>query len=197
MQTQPKPKTRKFPFPLPPLNFTTIGIGLLVLLCLVVIVYDLGRGDEPEVLVTQAPINDNIPPGEQLPPTPEPPPPAEAQVASTEDTFYSEYRLQRELVRSEELELLQSIIDDPATSTEMRDLANNRKLTIAESMSFELMTENVLYAKDFGQTIVMMGRETATVILTGELDDILAARIADAVNNVTGISFENVIIINR
>jgi stage III sporulation protein AH len=114
-----------------------------------------------------------------------------------DDRFFTEYRLQREQVRAEELELLQSIIEDPGTSVEMRNLANSRKMSIAEAMGFELMTENVLYAKDFGQTVVMMGRDTATVILSGEMNDILAARVADSVSNVTGISFENVVIINR
>ena len=190
---QIKPPTPK----LPKLNFATIGIGLLVLLCLVIIIYDFNTYNNAEVLVAVPPLNE--PPGlpEPPPPPPAPPAPIQPQPAVVDDTFYVEYRLQREQVRAEELELLQSIIDDPGTSAEMRNLANSRKMAIAEALSFELMTENVLYAKDFGQTVVMMGRDTATVILTGEMNDILAARVADAVTNVTGISFENVIIINR
>ena len=181
---------------LPRLNFAAIGIGLLVVLCLVVIIYDFGAADDAETLAALPPVNEetpNIP--EPVPPAA--PPPTQPQLAVVDDSFYTEYRLQREQVRAEELELLQNIIDDPGTSTEMRNLATGRKMAIAENMGFELMTENVLYAKDFGQAVVMMGRDTATVILTGEMNDILAARVADAVTNVTGISFENVIVINR
>ena len=189
---QIKPKTPK----LPKLNFAAISIGLLVLLCLVVIIYDFGTYDEAEVLAAPPPTS-KTPDILEPPPPILPPPPVQPQLAVVDDSFYIEYRLQREQVRAEELELLQNIIDDPGTSAEMCNLANSRKMAIAEVMGFELMTENVLYAKDFGQTVVMMGRDTATVILSGEMNDILAARVADAVTNVTGISFENVIIINR
>lgn len=187
-------KKPEFANKLPKLNFAKVGIAVLVVLCLAVLVYDLSSGTEGEALLAEAPLND--------PETPQDVPDPEQQPSTTdqpqaEDTFYSEYRLQREQVRAEELELLQGIIDDTNSSQEMRDLANSRKIEIAAAMEYELMTENVLYAKEFGETVVMLGSETATVILSGTLDDIVAAQVADAVTSVTGVSFENVVIINR
>ena len=59
------------------------------------------------------------------------------------------------------------------------------------------MTENVLYAKQFGETVVMLGKGAATVILSGPFDEIKAAQVAEAVSGIAGIRYENVVIINR
>ncbi len=129
-------------------------------------------------------------------------PDTEAAMAETEaieelDSFYSEYRLEREKVRAEALELLQSIVDDPHSSVEMRDTATKQKLNIARNLEYELMTENVLAAKNFGETVVMIGEGTVTVVVSIIMDDLKSAQIAEAVAGVTGVDYENVIIINR
>lgn len=185
----------KFTEKLPKINFAKVGIIFLVALCLAVLIYDMASKEPEELLGIDTPVSGQLPEPADTPQQPETQP--ETAAGLTEDSFYSEYRLQREQVRSEELELLQSIIDDANSSQEMRDLAGQRKIAIAESMEYELMTENVLYAKNFGQTVVMMGKDTATVVLSGALDEISAAQVADAVTSVTGVSFENVVIINR
>lgn len=182
---------------MPQINFAKVGLILLVALCLAVLIYDLaGREPADTLLIDQQPVSGPAP-VDPAQPTPEPSEQPQQAQTPAEDSFYGEYRLQREQVRSEELELLQSIIDDQHTSQEMKDIATSRKIAIAEAMEYELMTENVLYAKDFGQTVVMLGKDTATVILSGQLDDIAAAQVAEAVTGVTGVSFENVVIIPR
>ncbi len=122
---------------------------------------------------------------------------ANTEVAEELDAFYSEYRLEREKVRAEALELLQSIVDDPHSSVEMRDTATKQKLNIARNLEYELMTENVLAAKNFGETVVMIGEGTVTVVVSIIMDDLKSAQIAEAVAGVTGVDYENVIIINR
>lgn len=191
-------KKPQVPKKMPQLNFAKVGMILLVVLCLAVLIYDMANTGLDDPLAVDTPVLSEVTDPLTAPDdaTPKPQEPQQGNVQS-EDSFYSEYRLQREQVRSEELELLQSIIDDANSSQEMRDIASARKIAIAESMEYELMTENVLYAKDFGQTVVMLGKDTATVVLSGQLDDVTAAQVADAVTGVTGVSFENVVIINR
>ena len=182
---------------LPKLSLSKLSILLLAALCLGVLIYDLADTTAKDALPAEA---TSVPrssillePSAELPATPG----SMALNTPEEDNFYAEYRLQREQVRSEELELLQSIIEDAGTAKELRDRASARKLEIAQNMEYELMAENVLYAKRFGQSVVMLGQNTATVILSGPFDDIGAAQVAEAICGVTGLNYENVVIINR
>ena len=57
--------------------------------------------------------------------------------------------------------------------------------------------DSLLQAKGFGETVVLISGEQATVICDLELDMASAGRIAGAVAECCGVSFENVIIVNR
>ena len=75
--------------------------------------------------------------------------------------------------------------------------AEQRRLAIAQSVEQETRAESLLKAKDFGETVVMMGEGQATVIVAVEMDDHKAAQIAELVDSATGCGFENVVIVNR
>ena len=111
--------------------------------------------------------------------------------------LFSAYRLERESSRDEELALLQGIIDDPASSETARSDAEQRRLAVARAMENEAAAESLLQAKGFGETVVLVSGEQATVICDLELDTASASQIAGAVAECCGVSFENVIIVNR
>lgn len=111
--------------------------------------------------------------------------------------LFAGYRLERESSRDEELALLQEIISDPSCTEAARSEAEQRRLAVARAMENEAAAESLLAAKGFGETVVMVSGEQATVICGLELTGAIAARMAEAVAGCCGISFENVIIVNR
>ena len=111
--------------------------------------------------------------------------------------LFAAYRLERESSRDEELALLQEIIEDPASSETARSDAEQRRLAVARAMENEAAADSLLQAKGFGEPVVLISGEQATVICDLELDMASAGRIAGAVAECCGVSFENVIIVNR
>ena len=113
------------------------------------------------------------------------------------EALFAAYRLERESSRDEELALLQEIIDDPSCTEEARQDAERRKLEVASAIENESAAERLLRAKDFGETVVLVSGGQATVICDLELTAASAGQIAAVVAECCGVSFENVIIVNR
>lgn len=113
------------------------------------------------------------------------------------EALFAAYRLERESSRDEELALLQEIIDDPSSTEAARQDAERRKLEVASAIENESAAESLLRAKDFGETVVLVSGEQATVICDLELTAASAGQIAAVVAECCGVSFENVIIVNR
>ncbi len=124
-------------------------------------------------------------------------PGTEEDAASVSAAYFAAYRMDREQARAEELELLQRIIDDQGSSPAIREDAEQRRLAIAGAVEQEARAESLLKAKNFGETVVMLGQAQATVIVAVEMDDHKAAQIAELVDSATGCGFENVVIVNR
>jgi stage III sporulation protein AH len=110
--------------------------------------------------------------------TPEPPaePPqisvTQRQTETTEKSFFPAFRLQREKVRSQQLELLQEIINNPNTDDTSKQSALTRLLTITNAMELELKAEGLLQAQGFKEGVVIVKDAAASVIISGpELDE--------------------------
>lgn len=126
--------------------------------------------------------------------------PAEEESAAAETearALFAAYRLERESSREQELALLQEVIDDPQSSGEARREAEQRRLAIAQAVENEAAAESLLRARGFGETVVLISGEQATVICGLELTGASAAQIAAVTADCCGVSFENVIIVNR
>lgn len=111
--------------------------------------------------------------------------------------YFAAYRMDREQARSEELTLLQKIIDDQGGSPTIRAEAEQRRLAIAAAIEAEAQAESLLDAKGFGESVVMLGADQATAIVSLEMDAVKAAQIAEIVSSACSISYENVVIVNR
>lgn len=125
----------------------------------------------------------------------------EREEQETEETeagaLFAAYRLERESSREEELALLQEIIADPDASGEAKSEAEQRKLQVARAIENEAAAESLLKARGFGETVVLVSGEQATVICDLELTAADASQIANVAAECCGVSFENVIIVNR
>ena len=118
---------------------------------------------------------------------------------NSDSDFFINYRLEREKARSRQLELLQSLIDDETTTSEMRAEAQHKVIEQAEAIEQELMLESILVAQYGGEAVVFIQPEKVNVVLSlskeNGIADNEAEKIARLVDNYTAIGFENVIIV--
>ncbi|ACV63397.1 hypothetical protein Dtox_2604 [Desulfofarcimen acetoxidans DSM 771] len=112
--------------------------------------------------------------------------------------FFVEYRLQREKMRGQRVELLREIINNQATSADSRQKAQDQLLVISSNINKETEVENLIRAKGFKDCVVFLQNQSVTVIVQSEeITSEDAARISDIVSRSTGISAQNVVTIPK
>lgn len=112
--------------------------------------------------------------------------------------YFIEYRLQRDRVRSQEIKMLESIVDNPNSTAEARQEAQRRLLDITAEMEQELELEAVLEAKGYAETVVFIQKDQVTVVANiADLSPEEATRIADVVSRSTGKGLPDIVIIPR
>lgn len=117
---------------------------------------------------------------------------------NSDSDFFINYRLEREKVRSRQLEMLQQLIDDENTSTEVRNEAQSQIINQATAIEQELTLESILVAKYGGEAAVFIQPEKINLVLdldTEAISDNEAEKIARLVDNYTGVGYENIIIV--
>ena len=182
-----------------------IGLTAFLLFCVGVLVWDIAQNGWTGSLTAEQPVAnldaDQIPePALEVAAEAQDDTEAAAVTEETEDSLesmFAAYRMDREESRNEELALLQTIIDDEGGSPAIRAEAEQRRLTIAQNMENEIRAESLLAAKDFGETVVLVGTDQATVICAVELDAVKATQIAEIVSEACDVGFENVVIVNK
>lgn len=83
------------------------------------------------------------------------------------ETFFIEYRLERERVRSRQLDILQQTINNPNVSDDTKLEAEERVLELQQTMELELMVENSIKAQGFDDAIFIMQEHGALVVVAG------------------------------
>ncbi|MDQ7792993.1 MAG: SpoIIIAH-like family protein [bacterium] len=117
----------------------------------------------------------------------EAPPPAEGT------DFFVDFRLERERVRSQQVEYLRELMENQKVDEVTRQQAATRWLAIADNMGKEVDAENLIRAKGFADALVILKDDSATVIVRArELTAVEVARIADIVIRGCGVPGENI-----
>ncbi len=112
--------------------------------------------------------------------------------------FFVEYRLERDRVRGQELEMLNDIISNPQAGVETRREAELQILNLVELMEKELIVENMLKAQGYPDAIYFGGKDGVTVMIhTAQLNEEEFFRISDMVSAVAGVSREKVQVIQQ
>lgn len=112
--------------------------------------------------------------------------------------FFVEYRLQRDRVRARELEMLESILNNPNSSMESKEEAEHLMIEIIKLIEEELLVENMIKAYGFDDAIFFYRNRVATVVIRQkELSEREFIQVADAVAGILGIDRENVQVITR
>ena len=112
------------------------------------------------------------------------------------NAFFVEYRIQRDRVRAQEIELLKDIINNPGASSEAKQNAEHKLIDMVSKMEQELMLENMIKAKGFEDVVFFFEDGTANVVVkVEELTDAEFFQIAEAAARITEESLENILVI--
>lgn len=112
--------------------------------------------------------------------------------------FFINYRLDRERVRGQQVELLQSVIGDANSDTAVRTQAQSKLLRISDSMDQELQLEALVKAKGFTEAALFVQEKSATAVLKKKgMSDHEVSTVADIISQVTGIKLENIVVIPK
>ena len=115
-----------------------------------------------------------------------------------QDSFFSEYRIERERTRSERVEILREIVNNPNSSAQMRQEAQHKLIQISDNLEKESKIENALVAKGFKEAVAVIQPETVMIIVpTSGLRQDEIARLSDIVVTVAGCRMEDVIIVPK
>jgi hypothetical protein len=112
------------------------------------------------------------------------------------NNYFIEYKLERDRIRSRQIEILREIVNNPNSVTENRMEAQQRLFMVSDNLENELELENLLAAKGFTQTAILIQPASVTIVVgKAKLAQEDLARIADLAVKTTGYKIEDIIII--
>lgn len=118
--------------------------------------------------------------------------------AISDQTFFAVSRLERERARSQRIELLQQLIDNPNTDADTRRQAEQELVELSRKIAQEAEIESLIQARGFENVLVYLYDDASVVIIqTEELTDAQAAQAADAVAKVAGVPFPSISVMAR
>lgn len=110
----------------------------------------------------------------------------------------AEARLERDRARSQRMEILKGIIDNPNVGAETRSKAEQELLTLSQRSTQEVEIENLLRARGFADAVVYLYEGAAVVVVRAEsLTPAQTAQVADTVARVAGIAFDAVTVLAK
>jgi stage III sporulation protein AH len=115
----------------------------------------------------------------------------------TVPTKFSEYKLERERMRSRQVELLQNLAYDGQTEGERKAQAQLDLQAFIQKIGRETEIENLLKAQGYLDALVLLDQEAITVVVPVSLIREEAARIGEMVHRLTGIGFERITIVDE
>ncbi len=114
------------------------------------------------------------------------------------DAFFVEYRLQRDRVRSQELETLMDFINNPNVTAESKVRAEDQLLQLVDMMEKELLVENLVKAQGFQEAIFFLRENKAHLVLKAEgITEGQFAQLTEIVSVVAGIGVGDVVIVEN
>ena len=127
--------------------------------------------------------------------TNETPAPTQKPQADAND-YFAQARLERDIKRSESMDMLSAILDAQETDKEARSEAEDEIHRLADFTEKEVMTENIIKAKGYGDVVVFMGENLMSIAVKSEaLNEIDVAVLQDAAMGTTGYSADKIKIV--
>lgn len=125
-----------------------------------------------------------------------PAPPAVRPAEGPRRDFYVEARLERERVRSEQMQALRELMADERAAADARAEAQREILDLTRRAGREAEAESLIKAKGYRDALVFLNeRGAVAVVRAARLGPSDSARIADAVAAATGVPFADIRVI--
>ena len=117
---------------------------------------------------------------------------------TTTVTVFGAMKSDRDTVRQQTISYLDSIIASDTSSDEAKRAAEEKKMTMIEYSSEEVVLENLIKARGFADVCVTMGSAGVNVLVQdAELDSTEVAQILYIVTEETGVAATSVVIIPK
>ena len=113
--------------------------------------------------------------------------------------FFIEYRLDRERANGRQIELLHEIIDNPSSSSQTRQTAQEKLLFLSEKLAREAELEHLISARGFkDSTVCLEENDKITIIVQAPLLSVQDEEgIRQLVTWGTGVEGQNIIILAK
>lgn len=112
--------------------------------------------------------------------------------------FFVEFRMERERTRSQQVEWLRQIINNPNSDTDVRKDANHQLLRLTREIGREMEIESLVRAKGYEDVLVFLFENSAMVIVKApslKAEDV--SRIGDIVARATGFKMDAISIMSK
>lgn len=122
----------------------------------------------------------------------------EEEINDRED-FFLEFRLERDRSRSQQLDLLQSLLSHPDTEPEVMTESQRRIILITERMEKEMEVESLIRARGYEDALAFIHGESIDIIVLHphSLSEDQVEEVADTASRVTGFPYQEITILER
>jgi stage III sporulation protein AH len=122
----------------------------------------------------------------------------EEEAKENNKNFFVEYRIERDQARSEQINLLREMINNPNSDKKLKTKAQSQLLDITNNIEQEMEIESLVRARGYQDGIAFIHNNSVEVIVAaGELDQSDVAKIGNIVTNTTEVSLDNITIIEK
>lgn len=90
---------------------------------------------------------------------------SQTAVTASSGGFFNEYRLNRDRMRSKQVEMLQDVINNSGSDAKTRAAAGMRLVDITAAMENELKAENLIKAEGYQECVIMVQADSTTIVL--------------------------------
>lgn len=115
----------------------------------------------------------------------------------TVPTKFTEYKLERERMRSRQVEMLQNFAYDLKTEPSQRSESQEELQALINKIARETEIENLLKAQGYLDGLVILDKDAITVVVPTILTREQAAKIGELVHRMTGIRLERITIVDE
>lgn len=112
-------------------------------------------------------------------------------------TKFVEYRIEREKVRSQRLDLLERMLESPELDAEERRQLQLELISLLDNMAKETELENLLKVNGYIDAVVLIENDSATIVVPVTLTSTEVEAIGEMVRRITNIRFDRITIIDE
>ena len=115
-----------------------------------------------------------------------------------EKNFFVEYRIERDQARSEQINLLREMINNPNSDKQLKSKAQSKLLAITNNIEEEMEVESLIRARGYEDGIAFIHNSSVEVIVAADsLKQEDVAKIGDLIKNTTNVNLKDITIIEK